>query len=274
MDKLFTFFSDVLFGWIDALSSSQVSQVFWFLLALVAAGGVLCAMLGKKSLVNRGLCGTLELTMLYLLAIALYSLFPYLRRFDVFPFLALTDAGIVLSSPVGMKFSVLAPELVRFLLLILAVNLADSLVVSGTNPVLWLCTQIASLFISLVLYIVVTTGIQFLAPPLLDRFAVLTLGGLALLVVVVFGLSIYTYQEMEAAAPPSFHRLLTRSRGGALMIVSMLTCLSALALLSILPKWQFAIWEYSLTVSFWLILLMLLTVLCIFSLLFHDRRKG
>ena len=105
----------------------MVKWPFWVLLFTVAVGGVYCARFGKKTLLNLGIGGTLNLLAIYLGAAIAYSYIPPLRNmFSELPFLSVSDQSVSVVDPFSLKLGALAPLLLRLMILIFLVNMADS----------------------------------------------------------------------------------------------------------------------------------------------------
>ncbi len=274
MNELLTFFSKLLQGWMQSLASAHLNRVLCFLLALVALGGILCAMFGKKSILNRGLGCTLGLMVLYLTAAMVFAFFPKLSTYLQLPFLTVTEGSMTLVSPLSMEYRPLMSALARFLLLVCSACLADTLIVNGQNPLIWLCTQLLSIAAALVVYLVLVGGIELLAESLLNELAILLPAGLGTLILIFLGLSIFATRKKTNPAP-SVHAALTSSRGGLLVSVCATSFLLFLALLACLPGAGFSVWTIQSvrSLGFFAMTLMCLAALCIFSTLFYDRKK-
>ncbi len=272
MNELFTFFPRLFSDWTQSFETVPLDRISWFLLVLVALGGVLCALFGKKSLINRGICCTLELMVLYLTAAIVCAWFPIVQNYADLPFLSVTEIYATVISPLTLSFPSLSAALVRFLLLVFSVGLADTLIVNGQNFGVWLCTQVLSILAALLLYVVLTTGIGMLAPALLNQWSVALLIGFAVLILAFLGISMFSG---EKGKNKNLHQVLSATRGGVLVSICAISFVLFLALLAYLPLMHFSAWELQQVRSagFALIDVLCILVLCIFSILFYDRKK-
>lgn len=255
-----------------------VNWAFWFLLVVVAAGGIFCALFGKKSLINRGISGMLSITMLYLTAIMLLVFFPTLRdTISELPFLSVGEKQIVLQDPANMDFlKVLCPKLLRFFILALTVNLMEAVWPNGEGFLSWLIWRIVSMISALAINWVICAGIEYIYPPLLGKFAfipLLLVFGVAVLVLVakvIFTVLITTANPYFGAVYGFF----TVNQLGNLFTKTVLTTLLSWSLLLWLNKMNLASLPYSTfeLAAFFPICLMFLACLYVFAKIFNDKK--
>lgn len=266
----------------DLINSAEwmklVNWAFWFLLIVVAVGGVFCALFGKKSLINRGISGMLSTVMLYLAAIMLYVCFPTIREtLSELPFLSVQAQQIVLLNPMDMDFlTLLCPMLLRFFILTFMINLMESVWPNGVGFLSWLVWRMVSMLCALILNWVITAGITLLFPALLGKYAFLPLaavfGGAAL---ILLGKLVFTV--LLASANPYFgavYGFFTVNQVGNQFSKTLLTCLLSGGLLVWLNRMELASLPYSAFegMAFIPTCLMFLLALYIFGKVFNDKK--
>jgi hypothetical protein len=221
---------------------------FWILLFTVAAGGVYTARFGKKTLLCRGISGTLNLCGIYQAAILLYTLFPFLRDIPFsLPFLEVTKDTVALMNPMTMKLSVLAPTLLQLMFLMLLVDFVESLNPGGKTILSWLFSQAVTVSISLSAYLVIITGFNFLVPSAAAWIAIVPVVVAALVFLLMLcGKLIFTV-VLESGNPQfkNAYGFFTGHKFGSLLTVSSLNFLFTSALSTVLffteqTRWTFA----------------------------------
>ena len=256
-----------------------VKWPFWILLIAVAAGGVYCARFGKKTLLNQGVCGVLNLVVIYLTAVFGYIHIPPLRNmFSDLPFLSVSDQAVSLVDPFALELGVLAPVLLRLMLLILLVNLCDSFGAGGKTLLSWFFSQLVTVAIGLLLYTIVTAGLSLVLPSVLNRFAIIPV-----VIVVVIGVLMlfakFIFTVVISGGNPYFsavYKFFTVNKGGSLFTTSSLSFLLFMAVLTTMHLTGNTTLEYAKVNNdaLWIIMLMLLTVLYIFGMFYNDKKKS
>ena len=274
--SLFTAIGDFF---IKASWYPMVKWPFWILLSAIAVGGVYCARFGKKTLLNQGVCGVLNLVVIYLTAVFGYIHIPPLRNmFSDLPFLSVSDQAVSLVDPFALELGVLAPVLLRLMLLILPINLCDSLGAGGKTLLSWFFSQLVTVVIGLVLYTVVTAGLSLVLPSVLNRFAIIPV-----VIVVVIGVLMlfakFIFTVVISGGNPYFsavYKFFTVNKGGSLFTTSSLSFLLSMAVLTAMHLTGNTTLEYAKvnTDALWIILLMLLAVLYIFGMFYNDKKKS
>ena len=257
----------------------MVKWPFWILLCTVAAGGVYCARFGKKTLLNQGVCGVLNLVVIYLTATLGYIRFPPLRSmFSELPFLSVTDQAVTLVDPFTLAPGVLAPILLRLMLLLLLVNLSDTFGAGGKTLLSWFFSQCVTVAIGLLLYTVVTAGLSLILPAVLNRYAIVPV----VLVVAIGVLMLcakFIFTVLISGGNPYFsavYKFFTVNKGGSLFTTSALSFLLSMAVLTAMHLTGNTTLTYPSvnTDGLWIILLLLLVVLYIFGMFYNDRKKS
>ena len=257
----------------------MVKWPFWILLCTVAAGGVYCARFGKKTLLNQGVCGVLNLVVIYLTATLGYIHFPPLRSmFSELPFLSVTEQAVTLVDPFTLAPGVLAPILLRLMLLILLVNLSDTFGAGGKTLLSWFFSQCVTVAIGLLLYTVVTAGLSLILPAVLNRYAIVPV----VLVVAIGVLMLcakFIFTVLISGGNPYFsavYKFFTVNKGGSLFTTSALSFLLSMAVLTAMHLTGNTTLAYPSvnTDGLWIILLLLLAVLYIFGMFYNDRKKS
>ena len=257
---------------------SMVKWPFWILLSTVAVGGIYCARFGKKTLLNLGIGGTLNLLAIYLgTAIAYIYIVPLRDMFSELPFLSVSDEGVSLVDPFTMNLAGLAPLLLRLMILTFLVNTADSFRTGGKTMFSWLFSQLVTVLIALVLYAIFTAGISLILPEALNRFAIIPV-----VLIVAAGILIlcgkFIFTVFISGGNPYFssvYKFFTVNKGGSLFTISSVSFLLSLAVLSVLHIAGCTSLNYATanTTGLWIILAMLLAGLYIFCMYYSDRKK-
>ncbi len=258
---------------------SIVKWPFWVLLTTVAVGGIYCARFGKKTLLNQAVACTLTLVSIYLTAVIAFIHWPVVRNlFSELPFLSVTDEQVFVTDIFSMNLGVLAPWLLRLMILALMISVADAFITSGKSIVSWFFSQIFAAFLGLIGYAVVTAGLSLILPSLLGRFAIIPV-----VIVVAVGLLMlcakFIFTVVISGGNPYFttvYKFFTVNRGGSLFTVSSLTFLFALVLIFALhiSGRTVAVYADANVSALWIILALVMTVLFLFATFFLDRKKS
>lgn len=258
---------------------TMVKWPFWILLCTIAGSGVYCARFGKKTLLNQGISGVLNLVVIYLTAsIGCIYLPPMRSMFTELPFLSVTEQSINLVDPFTLTPSVLAPMMLRLMILTLLVNLSESFGVGGKTLLTWFLSQFITVVVGLFLYTIVTAGISLILPSVLNRYAiipvviVLVIGVLMLCAKVIFTVLITGGNPYFSAV----YKFFTVNRGGSLFTTSALSFLLSMIVLTVMHLTGNSTLAYTNinTNGLWIILLMLLVVLYIFGMFYNDKKKS
>ena len=257
---------------------TMVKWPFWILLCIVAAGGVYCARFGKKTLLNQGVTGVLNLVVIYMTATIGYIYFPPLRTMSELPFLSVTEEAVTLLDPFTLELGVLSPLLLRLMILILLVNLSDSFSAGGKTLLSWLFFQFVTVTIGLLFYSIVTAGLSLILPSVLNRYAIVP-------VAIVLGIGVlmvcakFIFTVISRGGNPYFsavYKFFTVNKAGSLFTISALSFLLAMIVLSgmHLTGNITLVYPNINTNGLWIILLMLLAVLYIFGMFYNDKKKA
>ena len=274
--NLFTAIGDFF---IKASWYPMIKWPFWILLIAVATGGVYCARFGKKTLLNQGVSGVLNLLLIYIIATIGYIYFPPLRTmFSELPFVSVNEQSITLLDPFILKLEVLSPVLLRLMLLILLVNLTDSFGAGGKTLITWFFSQLISISIALLLYSIVTAGLSLIFPSVLNRYAIIPVT-----IVVVIGVLMlcakFIFTVLISGGNPYFsavYKFFTVNRAGSLFTTSALSFLMAMTVLIAMHMTGNTVLVFTdVNINgLWVILLMLLVVLYIFGMFYNDKKKA
>ena len=258
---------------------TMVKWPFWILLCTVATGGVYCARFGKKTLINQGISGVLNLVVIYLTAAVCFSIFPPLRTsFPTLPFLTATENAAILVDPFILDWSVLAPFLLQLLLMSLFVSLSNSFISGGKTFLGRFFSQIIAAVAGFLLYTVFTAGLSMILPAVLGRYAIIPVViVLATTVLLLSAKFIFTVLKHTTNSYfKAVNNFFTVNKAGALFSTSILTFLLSMALLITMHLCGKATMVYASanTSGLCVILFMLLLVLYIFSMFNTDKKKS
>lgn len=251
---------------------------FWFLLFVIAAGGLICALLGKGSLINRSICGTVNMAVIYLAVIGLYYLIPGWRATPTeFPFMAITQDSLTLVNPFTLGFKAAVPVVTRFMILIFLLHCTAVLCQSSTSLLIWCFWQFVSAGISWGFYTVLCMGLKALSPSLLNKWSIIPLALFWGLFVLYWIAKVVVLVLMPGNRYfTAVHTFLTTNPVGAIFTKTALTTFTSTAFVWVLCRLEynrivFAEFDFF---SFMLISLMFVITLYIFSMIFSDRKKG
>ena len=257
----------------------MVKWPFWILLSTVAVGGVYCARFGKKTLVNQGVSGVMNILVIYLTAVLCYIHVPPLRTmFPPLPFLTVTEETVTLVDPFKLELGVLSPLLLRLMLMTLLVNLSYSMGIGGKTILSWFFSQLLTVALGLLFYTIFTAGLSNILPAVLSRYAIIPV--VIVLVIAVLMLSAkFIFTVLSRGGNPYFgavYKFFTVNKGGALFTTSALSFLLSMIILVIMHVCGNTTMSYTNTntAGLLIILLMLLSVLYIFSMFYNDRKKA
>lgn len=279
MNEITTLFTAIGDFFTKSAWSGMVKWPFWILLFTIAAGGVYCARFGKKTLLNQGIIGTLNLVAIYLGAVNLCTSYAPLRKYAAnLPFLAFTDEAVLLVDPLSFDLTGVGPVLLKLMILIFVIVGAESLRTGGKTIITWFLSECGVIAGALCGYAVITAGISFLLPPLMTRFAiipvVLFIAGGILMICAKF-----IFTAVLTGGNPHFskiYKFFTVNRAGSLFTVSALSYLLSVVVLGVMhavgaTTVTFASANVS---ALWIILALLLGTLYIFGMFFHDKKKS
>ena len=232
MDEIMTVFSEFCARLAGATWYQMVKWPFLVLMFTIAAGGIYCARFGKKTLLCRAVSGTLNLCGIYQAAFILYACFPTLRALPfTLPFLSVSSESVVMLNALTMELSVLAPMLLRLMLLQLLVDFVEHLNPGGKTLITWFFSQCVTAVISLTAYLVGTAGFSLLLPCIGGEYAIIPVVlAAAVFLLMICGKLIFTV-VMESGNPQykKFYDFFTTKNPGTLLTVSalsfLLTCI-------------------------------------------------
>ncbi len=258
--------------------SAMVKWPFWILLFTVAAGGVYCARFGKKTLLNQGFTGMLNLVVTYMAATIAYIRWPLTRDwFEELPFLSVTEEFVSLLDPFKLEPGVLAPLLLRLMLLVLVVNGIDALTAGGKTKLSWVFLQAVTTAFSLAVYSTTIFVLTIILPACLNRCAiVLVILAAVIGVLMLFAKLIFTI--LNTGGNPYFsavYKFFTVNKFGSLLTTSALTLVLSMIILIVMQLTKTATLLYTTvnTDGLCVILLMLLVTFYIFSMVYNDKKK-
>lgn len=251
---------------------------FWFLLFVIAAGGLIYALLGKGSLINRSICGTVNMAVIYLAVIGLYYLIPGLRATPTeFPFMAISQDSLTLVDPFTLEFKAIVPVLTRFMILIFLVHCTAPLCQSSTSVLTWFFCQLASGGFSWLVYMVLCKGLRALSPSLLNKWSIIPLALFWGLFVLYWIAKVVVLVLMPGNRYfTAVHTFLTANPLGSIFTKTAMTTFCSAAFIWGLGRLNFnrIVFANFDLFSFMLISLMFAVTLYIFSMIFSDRKKG
>ena len=258
---------------------SMVKWPFWVLLSTVAVGGIYCARFGKKTLLNLGIGGLLDLLVIYLGTVIAYIYIPPLRgMFSELPFLSVSDQGISLVDPFTLELGALAPLLLRLMILVFLVNTAESFRTGGKTLFSWFFSELVTVFLALVFYAIITAGIWLILPAALGQYAIIPV-----VIIIAIGILVlcakFVFTVLISGGNPYFttvYKFFTVNRGGSLLTISAVSFLLAVVVLSTLHITGCTALTYAGAniTGLWIILALLLAALYVFSMFYCERKKA
>ncbi len=259
--------------------SETVKWPFWILLFTIAAGGIYCARFGKKTLVNQGIIGALNLVTIYLGAvIGCINYAPTRELAGSLPFLSVTDQTVALVDPLTLELADAAPVLLKLMIQMFLIVGAESFRTGGKTLVTWFLSEFLTIFAALSAYAIVTVGISFILPGLMGRFAIIPVV-LFLAVGILMLCAKFIFSTVVTGGNPYFssvYKFFTVNRVGSLFTVSALSFLLSLAVLAVMHLTGTSAVNYADAngTALWIILALLLFALYIFGMFFHDKKKA
>ena len=279
MNDISNLFTDIGDFFLKADWYPMVKWPFWILLSTVAAGGVYCARFGKKTLLNQGACSMLNILIIYLSASMFYIYFPSLQSGSIeLPFLSANEGVVALVDPFTLNIGTLSPILLRFMILTISVSLAESLSSGGKSIPSWFFFQLITVLGSLVFYTIVIAGLTWIAPAVMNRYAVIPVGCILILGVLFFIWKMI-FTVLFSGGNPTFgtvYRFFTVNKFGSLLTTSALCFLLSMAVLCAMNLTGSSVLVHpNVNVNaLWIVLLMLLIVLYIFGMFYNDKKKA
>lgn len=278
MKEISTLFTDIGNFFTQSDWYTMVKWPFWILLCSVAAGGVYCARFGKKTLLNQGVSGVLNLVFIYLTAAICCCIFPPLRTmFPALPFFTVTGNAVILVDPFILDLSMLAPILLQLFLLTLLVNLSNSFVSGGKTILSRFFSQIIAVSVGFLFYTVFMAGLSIVLPSALNRYAIIPVV-IILVTTVLLICAKFIFTVLSRSKNPYFdavYKFFTVNKAGALFTTSTLSFLLSMALLTVmhLNRKTTLVYASANITGLCIILVLLLMVLNIFRLFFVDHKK-
>lgn len=258
---------------------AMIQWPFWILLATIAAGGIYCARFGKKALLNQAVSSTISLSAIYLIVIMICIKVPFLGNFfSKLPYLSNTNEYITLTAPFAVDMNLIAPQLLRLMILTLSVCCADMLFVGGKTFISWFFSQILSIFFSLVFYTIAIAGLTAILPGLMGRYAAIPVIIVAVLGLLMFCLK-FVFTSVITGGNPYFgaiYKFFTVKWGGVMITVSFLCFVLSmfiLCMLYICVNTTISYAEANIT-GLLMILGLIMATLCVFAMFFIDRKKS
>lgn len=151
---------------------STLMSIIWFLLIAIAVGGVICAIAGKKSPINRGISAMFVMVLFYMAAIFLGVYIPSFREvLSNLPFLSINDEGIRLLNPLTLSLSTMFPAMLRFFILAFLFNCTESFMPTGSSVLSWSFWRFMSSVLAVLFYAAVCFILNAISGQILGGFA-------------------------------------------------------------------------------------------------------
>lgn len=282
MEKLSALFNAICDQFTRAAWFQYVQWPFWTFLFLIALGGVYNACFKKNTLFCRGITGALKLTVIYLVGVGLYVLFPsHMSTVSQLPFLSLTEKTLTLVNPLGLVdrlFTALPEVLVRLYFLLFLINTTGFFDYGGKNFLPWLGSQFLSCSIAMILYELITRPIVRYWP-FSHVWLYLFIAGCLLTPLIILTVMKLFFVVAKKAGNPTYSTVMqffTAQSFGSLFSVTLFSTLAVLAFLVIVSLCGCS--RMSLTRFNWtaytIILFMSTATLFIYSMFYTERKPA
>lgn len=182
INKAASYIPDDVSRVIHHASAYLPAQIDWistakFMLYFAAASlilGVLSRMvLGKRSSLNHSLSSAMGILFIYAATIVVYTFKPWNLELMLSPLPFVTFAGdyLIVLPVTDTQFPALCTEVLSLIILAFLVNLLDSIMPKGENPVNWILMRLITVLICMGFHLIVTWAFQNYLPEALVTYA-------------------------------------------------------------------------------------------------------
>ena len=156
-----------------AVASIDVASSFKFILiftaALVGVGLLVRLLFGNRSDMNHALSSSAGILTVYVLTIILYAFQP--RGLEALvsplPFVTFVNDYLFVTPFHGTGFETLCSQILALIILSFVVNLMDSLMPEGDNPLTWFLSRFLSVILAMGLHVAANWAIEKFVPSLI-----------------------------------------------------------------------------------------------------------
>ncbi len=182
IDKAISYIPEELSQVIWHASSYLPTEINWvsaaeFMLYFAAASlilGVLSrVVLGKRSSLNHSLSSAMGIAFIYAVTVVVYTFKPWNLELLLSPLPFVTFSGdyMILLPISDIQFPALCTQVLSLVILAFLVNLLDSFMPRGDNPIGWLLLRLITVALCMGAHLVVTWGFETYLPEVLVRYA-------------------------------------------------------------------------------------------------------
>jgi len=156
--------------------------MLYFTVASLILGVLARIVLGKRSSLNHSLSSVVGILFIYAVTVMVYTFKPWNLEVLLSPLPFATFAGdyLILLPITDIQFPALCTEILSLVILAFLVNLLDSLLPKGNNPVSWYLMRFITVALCMMLHLVVCWAFETYLPEVLVKYAPMVL--LAILV--------------------------------------------------------------------------------------------
>ncbi len=165
------------------LSFMAVAQFLLFFTAGSLVLGIISRIvLGRRSSLSRSLSSVMAVVFLYAATIVIYTFKPWNLEIllSPLPFATFADHYLILLPITDLQFPALCTEVLSLLILAFLINLADTLLPAGENPVSWLLLRLITLLSGFGLHLAAHWAFETYLPEVLVTYAPMILLGVLL----------------------------------------------------------------------------------------------
>lgn len=169
---------------IDVVSAAQF--MLFFAAGSLILGVLSRVILGKRSSLNHALSSTIGILFIYAVTVVVYTFRPWNLEalLSPLPFVSFTQEYLIIFPIADAQFPALCSQILSMIILAFLVNLIDSILPQGKNPVVWYLLRFLTVVVSMLLHFAAGWAFQTYLPGVLATYAPTIL--LVLLVVMLF----------------------------------------------------------------------------------------
>lgn len=156
---------------VDLLTSAQF--ILYFSVAALIFGVLGRVVLGKRSSLNRSLSATIGILLIYVVTIIIYTFKPWdlTQLLSPLPFVTFNHEYLIIFPMTAAKFPALCTEVLSLIILAFLVNLIDTILPQGKNPITWYLLRFLTVIVSMVLHLLVRKLLHAYLPGVLVTYA-------------------------------------------------------------------------------------------------------
>lgn len=154
--------------------------MLYFIAASLILGLLSRIVLGKRSSLNHALSSVMGILFVYAATVVVYTFQPWNLEILLSPLPFVTFAGdyLILLPITDVQFPALCTQILSLIILAFLVNLIDTILPKGNNPISWYLMRFVTIGLCMILHLMVRWAFETYLPDVLVKYAPMVLLGI------------------------------------------------------------------------------------------------